>query len=81
MGDPAERARLTWRCRRGMLELDLLLGGFMARGYDAMSEMQQHHFHRLLEYPDQELLEYLLLQRAAPSSELADIVTKIRNAV
>ena len=80
MGDPAERARLTWRCRRGMLELDLLLGGFMAGGYDTMSETQQHHFHRLLEYPDQELLEYLLLQRPAPSRELADVVAKIRDA-
>lgn len=81
MNDPTERARLKWRCRRGMLELDLLLSGFMERGYDTLNEAEQRHFLELLDYPDQELLEYLMLQRDAPGPEHAQVIIKIRDAV
>lgn len=31
------KARLRWACRRGMLELDVLLMPFVEEGYDALS--------------------------------------------
>ena len=32
-----EKARLTWHCRRGMLELDLILQRFLEKGLDKLS--------------------------------------------
>ncbi|MBV6417961.1 MAG: FAD assembly factor SdhE [Steroidobacteraceae bacterium] len=57
--DPDVR-RLQWRCRRGMKELDLLLGRFVAHGFAAASNEDRAAFIRFLELPDPELAAYLL---------------------
>lgn len=75
-----ERARLAWRCRRGMLELDLLLQGFLERGYDALSEAQQARFVQLLELQDQTLLDYLMEREIPREREDVELITKIRHA-
>ena len=77
----AEADRLRWRCRRGMLELDALLLPFFDRCYSRLEERERIAFERLLEYPDQVLLE-VLMERMSPSDpSIADVVTKIRRAV
>jgi antitoxin CptB len=53
-------SELKWRCRRGMLELDVFLQRFLQQGYAELSGEQRQVFLELLEYPDQELLELLL---------------------
>ncbi len=53
-------SRLHWKCRRGMLELDLLLRGFLDSGYGELDEAGKAEFEALLELPDQELFELLL---------------------
>lgn len=53
-------SRLRWKCRRGMLELDLLLQGFLDDGYDELDEAGRAEFEALLALPDQELFELLL---------------------
>lgn len=79
--DEVERARLYWRCRRGMLELDLLLQGFVTGpGYDALTAAQRQIFHELLEAADQELLELLLGQQEPESNAVADVIAAIRRA-
>jgi len=75
-----ERQRLQWRCRRGMLELDLLLQGFLDSGYDALSVEQQARFTQLLELPDQQLLDYLMEQETPREREDVELITKIRHA-
>jgi len=77
MGD---RDRLRWRCRRGMLELDLLLQGFLDRGYHRLNAAQQELFRRLLELPDQTLIEYLLGSREIEQKEFVDVIERIRHA-
>lgn len=74
-----QRNRLAWRCRRGMLELDLLLEGFLAQGYDELNTSEQADFGRLLELPDQELLEALLGTRQLKDRDLTHVITRIRN--
>lgn len=74
----SERARLAWRCRRGMLELDLLLGDFLAHGYGQLTVAQQALFRQLLEQPDQELLALLLGQQQAGEGAYVDLVAAIR---
>lgn len=74
------RHRLRWRCRRGMRELDLLLLGFVDDGDWTLGRGGLRAFQRLLDYPDNLLLE-LLMGRAAPSDvELADVIDRIRSA-
>lgn len=77
----AEADRVRWRCRRGMLELDELLVPFFDRCYAQSEKRERIAFERLLEYPDQVLLE-VLMERMSPSDQsIADVVTKIRRAV
>lgn len=75
----SEEHRLVWRCRRGMLELDILLTDFLQNGYGALDERRQRDFERLLELPDQELLEYLLGSTQATDGDLAHVIACIRD--
>ena len=75
-----QHAKLRWRCRRGMLELDLLLQGFLEHGYSSLPEQGQAAFQQLLTYPDQDLLEYLMARALPTDKDVADVVNCIRNA-
>ena len=47
--------RLRWRCRRGLLELDLVLTRFLAQGYTDLDARQREVFVALLAHADNEL--------------------------
>jgi antitoxin CptB len=47
--------RLQWRCRRGMLEMDLLLEKFIPLHFQQLNAAEQAAFDSLLDYPDNEL--------------------------
>ena len=76
-----EYARLKWRCRRGMLELDLLLQPFVEKVYGQLSGDEKHTFHELLDLGDQQLLEYLLKKEEPQDGRWVDVITKIRDSV
>lgn len=59
MGD-STRARLRWRCRRGMKELDILLERWIDEGWPAAGEESRIQFAWLLEQPDPDLADWLL---------------------
>lgn len=63
-----------------MLELDLLLGAFLDRGYDALDEKGRAVFGRLLEYPDPTLFRLLMGFIQASDRDVADVVSRIRSA-
>jgi antitoxin CptB len=44
-----ELDRIRWRCRRGLLELDLVLDAFLARGYGRLAAGERALFDELLE--------------------------------
>lgn len=73
-----QRARLYWQCRRGMRELDLLLQGFLERGWSDLPPPGQAAFERMLRHQDALLLEYLMGRRAPSDREVADVVARIR---
>lgn len=50
---------LGWRCRRGLLELDLWLGGFWARQRATLDPIEKAAFERLLTLSDMEILDRL----------------------
>ena len=78
----ARQARLDrarWRCRRGMKELDVLLERFVARGLERIDDGDLGALERLLDSPDQDILEWLASASAAPPSGMAGIVSLIRS--
>ncbi|MBT8134773.1 MAG: succinate dehydrogenase assembly factor 2, partial [Gammaproteobacteria bacterium] len=40
-----------WQCRRGMLELDLLLNNFVEKKARTLTDQQKQSFELLLSYP------------------------------
>jgi antitoxin CptB len=53
--EPVFLERVRWRCRRGMLEMDILLERFVERRYAQMDEQQRVAFDELLDLPDTDL--------------------------
>lgn len=76
----AERNRVTWQCRRGMRELDELLNGFVIERYSQLDTGQRQTLDRLLEYPDDTLLELLMGRMTASDRNIARLVQAIRHA-
>ena len=50
-----ERERARWRCRRGLLELDIVLQRFMDKHYATLDEAGIRQFETLLDFPDTDL--------------------------
>ena len=70
--------KLQWACRRGMLELDVLLSNFLQSGYADLELVDKRHFALLLTYTDPELFDWLINTVPAPTVEIQQIVDKIR---
>ena len=73
-----QKARLTWSCRRGMLELDLILHNFLEKGLNSLSPQQVSSFSSLLTHTDPELYAWLMGNEEPYNKELVEIVTVIR---
>jgi len=59
--------RLRWQCRRGLLELDLLLTRFLDERYAELGSAEQGVFGELLQQPDAVLLRWFQGQETPPS--------------
>ena len=66
--DPANRARLRWRSRRGLLENDLILTRFLDAHEEELTDEEVDALTRLLDLADNPLLD-LLLARTEPEGE------------
>jgi antitoxin CptB len=71
--------KLFWACRRGMLELDVLLGNFLREAYPTLAAKDQQAFAILLTYSDPELFSWLLGHEAPPEPTILTIVNKVRD--
>ena len=67
---------LRWRCRRGMRELDVLVGRWLDLFYADASAKLQLGFQSLLECEDDVIWDWMM-GRAEPPAELAEIVAHI----
>jgi antitoxin CptB len=63
----AELDRIRWHCRRGLLELDLVLSRFLDREFGSLSPAEQAAFKVLLELSDNDLWD-LVSGRADPGA-------------
>ena len=59
---------LRWRCRRGMKELDVLLGRWIEQRHASATSEQRAAFEHFLDLPDPDMARYLL-GRVPPPAE------------
>jgi antitoxin CptB len=70
--------RLKWRSRRGLLELDLVFTRFWANAGGEMTREEAAALARLLELPDNDLLDLVMARKECPDAALRDLVEKLR---
>lgn len=66
--------RLKWHCRRGMLELDLLLEPFLDEVFLTLDEEDKTRFYKLIESEDQDLFLWFMQTEVPQDPDLARIV-------
>jgi antitoxin CptB len=66
--DERELSRLKWGCRRGLLENDLIIERFLRRHEASLTRRQALALQRLLDLPDNDLLDLLLRRTELPAS-------------
>ena len=75
--DDRRLARLRWRCRRGMLENDIVLERYLASHGAAITDEEVAMLDRLLDMTDNDLWD-LIAGRAEPDESLAPVVRALR---
>ena len=72
--------RVRWRARRGLLELDIVLGRFIAAHYAGLDEAEKLGFEALLDMPDNPLWDMIAGRTEATPGEQQALLEKIRAA-
>jgi len=62
----SELDRIRWHCRRGLLELDIVLARFLQRHLEQLSETERQAFKRLLQCSDNDLWDMVSGRLDAP---------------
>ena len=63
------RKRLLWRAsHRGVREMDLLFGGFVARGLARFSDNELEELEALIDLPDQDLYAWITGAEPVPDA-------------
>lgn len=73
-----ERAR--WRCRRGMLELDIVLLRFLDRYYSQLNNQQLEQFEHLLDLPDNDLWDLITGRQVAIDNRLLAVLNLLQKS-
>lgn len=73
-------AKIQWHCRRGMLELDLLLLPFFQYRFEQLSPHLQEDFIKLLDCSDPDIYNWYLGAETPPLS-LQPIIEQLRDYV
>ncbi len=76
----AEQRRLAWRCRRGMLEIDIVLQKFVTTYFNELTLTELESFDELLAMTDKDLWNVLSMKNLHLKSELQQsIVDKLQH--
>lgn len=72
-------AQIKWNCRRGMLELDIILKRYVESQLSTLSEEALATFERLLTHPDPDLYAWFMGYEKPEDETLRDCIESIRN--
>jgi len=70
--------RLRWQCRRGTLELDLILEAYLDRHYEQADDDEKKRFIALLEWEDDELLAVLLGGKPPDAAGFGALIARLK---
>jgi len=73
-----ERAR--WRCRRGLLELDIVLQRFMDKHYTQLSETELQQLATLLDLSDNDLWDMITTRKEPEDARLRPVLRLLQAA-
>lgn len=62
------RERTRWRCRRGLLELDIVLQRFVDNHYEKLDEEALRQFEALLDLADNDLWDMIAIKEAVDNN-------------
>lgn len=71
--------RIRWLCRRGMKELDIMLGRYLDSGYPQAPEAERAAFRNLLEVDDPTLWDWLGGSHPVDDPQFEAIVARLRS--
>lgn len=75
-----EIKRLAWRCRRGMLELDIVLQKFIQSHFETLTCGELNQLDALLDYPDNDFWDLVSTrQHVTGNADLSSLLEKLRN--
>jgi len=74
----AELDRIRWHCRRGLLELDLILERFNQKHLDGLDAVQLEQFKELLALDDNYLLDLIMERIAVTDQRLAPVLGMLK---
>ncbi|MCZ6883500.1 MAG: succinate dehydrogenase assembly factor 2 [Gammaproteobacteria bacterium] len=74
-----QKSRLRWMCRRGMKELDVVMGRYLDSRYASANEDEKQGFITLLEMPDPDLYSLLMGRQTSPDQNADKVARSIRN--
>ena len=70
---------MAWRCRRGLMELDIWLGGFLQSHRATLEPGELAAFERLLGLTDMQIMDFLQSVTQPDDPELMALVGRIKN--
>jgi antitoxin CptB len=77
--DGVELNRLRWQCRRGLLELDLVLERFLAKHQQDLEGERLTAFKDLLDYTDNDLWDLISARAECSDARLAEVLGWLRS--
>ncbi|MFT5535149.1 MAG: antitoxin CptB [Candidatus Paceibacteria bacterium] len=82
--DPANRARLRWRARRGLLENDLILTRFLDAHEAGLTDDEVDALTRILDVSDNDLMDLILARKEPDGADdlprVHALLTRLRAA-
>lgn len=78
--DEAAKRRIHYQTRRGLLELDILLGKFMEKEFQNLNDEELAIFVEILDLPDQQFLALVNQKEHTENARFLPLLEKIRRA-
>jgi antitoxin CptB len=78
MSDHADRlARIKWRSRRGLLELDIIFGRYFALAGDTLASQDLDLLEAALLLPDNDLLDMIMRRQPVDNPALVPLIDRL----
>lgn len=75
-----ETRHILWRCRRGLLELDIVLADFVKQHLDHLSALQMQAFDSLLDTPDNQLWDMVTGREHSDEPQAQAMLQMLQNS-